>query len=135
MTAARAWYSNCERQPAYGVLSLFQRRRRDRERPHHPHIALDLPPRRGDGRLRAGIERRGFGVRAADRSAVQFHQLTRDREPQPEPAVLPRERRIRLPELVEYERKKCLRDARAGVAHLEHRFAVPTADVDRHASA
>ena len=76
--------------------------------------------RQPEGEARAAAQ--AFRVRAHP-SAVQLRERTHNREPEPEPAVLPRRRAVGLPETVEDVRQKLGRDAYPRIRHLYQRLA------------
>src|SRR6266511_2248143 len=79
----------------------------------------------GKGRAEAGA----CAVRL-DASAVQVHDVPRDREAEPEAAVQARGGRVRLAEAIEHRGQEVRVDADAGVAHGHYHLIVLLPHVD-----
>ena len=110
-----------------------------RERVQPEEVVVGIPNidhRFGDGK--AEIEREGGaaaqGAREMQLPTHQLHEVSADRQPEPGAAVLARDRRVGLHELLEEPFLRGVVDADAGVAHGEaegHRVRVATNDAHR----
>src|SRR5713101_1695896 len=104
-------------------------------RPLWPARRVALRLRRWRHERQSDPEGRPFPLavaRRADRSAVQFDDVTRNREPQPEAVVLPRNPPISLSESLEHMGQEIRMDAAARVAddNLEMRVRAFEPQVD-----
>src|SRR3954471_1649609 len=103
-------------------------------------------------RIRSPVERRQSGGRPyrqpnrygrpcvrtlavrRDLTAVLLHDVSRDRQTEPEPAVTSRRSTVRLPESIEHVRQEILRDPNARIANPQLQPVPLDAAFDRDAS-
>ncbi len=95
-------------------------------------LGAERRQREDDGERRA---RARSGALAAHRAAVQLDDVAHDREPDAEPAVRARGRRVVLAEALEDVRQKVRVDTGAGVVHDQLQVRVDSSENDVHASA
>ena len=94
----------------------------------------------GGGRRFRGGQHHGEGRTGPDRaldldpSAMRFHDLPRDRQPESRAAGLPRPCRIDPVETLENVREVLGWDAGTGVSHADDRFLCPVDQIERNSS-